>query len=178
MGRVIRELQWASLTTKFFLKLGPAAGFLELPRKVIGFCLRSTWKPRDEMTRVIPRLVGQAGLWIGVSVCTVATPSQPHWAVLPLQSRPTPVSASTCGNACFIICSAGITHFLDALGFCQIRTYLKFQCLTAFGWSNLWKTSFAAKQHIFQIQNIWLYFPPYFKFPIEWHPREQFKASV
>lgn len=157
MGRVIRELWLASIATKSFLKLEPAGDFWGLPWKIIGCYWGSSWKSRDETTHAILRLVGQAGLWIGVCVCTVAALSQPCWSVFPSAVNVfTSIWQHVCqlhvSVACFIICSTGIT-ILYAHNFYQIKTHLKFQCLTTFWVIEYVENVFLSQQHIFQIQN-------------------------
>ena len=79
------------------------------------------------MTRVIPRLVGQAGLRIGVCVYTAAGPHNHTDLCFLVQSRSTPASDSTC-RLHVLSSQHWDDTFFDALGFYQIRTYLKFQC--------------------------------------------------
>lgn len=173
IGRVVRRVQLASLASKFFVKLGPCC-----------------WPP-GAATKGNRLLLGKHVKiqgWNGAcnsQACWIVDwgpstqqphPTQPPWSVF---SSVVAVYAGVWRHLCqlhVLLSAAPGWHALDAHGFYQIWTYLKFQCLTAFEWSNMWKTSFSAKEHIFQIQNSWIYFSPSCKFPIGWHPRDQFKA--
>lgn len=132
------------------------------------------------MTRVMARLVGEAGLRIGLCVYTVATLHNYSDVCHLLQCASTPVSDGACrlhaSVPYLIIHSTGMTHFS------MLSAFIRLEHIASFSASLLLSDQICGKRlsqpnSIFSKSKIVEYnFFFFFKFPIEWHPRDHFRA--